>query len=191
MKPELRATFDWVHADADTRRNVPPYVLFPKAGPGRDIVFRGVLAPRAPELTADEDLIAVWRSQRGLRFQNYRAQFTILDIAAATRAWINDILAGDALSVNCPRPWRRWITSRHYQVLTATRIEYRSESEQLPPDAAGQQIIACIRAHFASQPSQFEALAAHYGRWPTDTSAPTKSLAPPSTAAAMRSANTV
>jgi Restriction endonuclease AspBHI N-terminal/Restriction endonuclease len=157
----LRDTFDWAHADADTRRNVPPYFLFAKAGPGRDIVFRGVLAPGAPELTADEDLVAVWRSQHGLRFQNYRAQFTILDIATATRAWINDILAGEPLSANCPSPWRRWITGRHYQALTATRIEYRSKSEQLPSDAGGDQIIACIRAHFASQPSRFEALAAH------------------------------
>jgi hypothetical protein len=157
----LRATFDWAHADADTRRNVPPYFLFAKAGPGRDIVFRGVLAPGAPELTADEDLVAVWRSQHGLRFQNYRAQFTILDVATATRAWIKDILAGDPLSANCPGPWRRWITGRHYQALTAARIEYRSKSEQLPSDAAGLQIIACIRAHFASQPSGFEAFAAH------------------------------
>jgi Restriction endonuclease AspBHI N-terminal/Restriction endonuclease len=157
----LRATFDWAHTDADTRRNVPPYFLFAKAGPGRDIVFRGVLAPGAPELTADEDLVAVWRSQHGLRFQNYRAQFTILDIATATRAWICDILAGDPLSANCPGPWRRWITGRHYQALTATRIEYRSKSEQLPSDAAGHEIIACIRAHFASRPSRFEAFAAH------------------------------
>jgi Restriction endonuclease AspBHI N-terminal/Restriction endonuclease len=157
----LRATFDWAHADADTRRNVPPYFLFAKAGPGRDIVFRGVLAPGAPELTADEDLVAVWRSQHGLRFQNYRAQFTILDVATATRAWIKDILSGDPLSANCPGPWRRWITGRHYQALTSTRIEYRSKSEQLPADTAGLQIINCIRAHFASQPSRFEAFAAH------------------------------
>ena len=105
--------------------------------------------------------MALWRSQHGLRFQNYRAQFTILDIATVTRAWINDILAGEPLSANCPSPWRRWITGRHYQALTATRIEYRSKSEQLPSDGTGDQIIACIRAHFASQPSRFEALAAH------------------------------
>ena len=114
------------------RRAVPPYFLFAKAGPGRDVVFRGVLAPGAPDLTADEDLVAVWRSQQGRRFQNYRAQFTILDIATATRAWINDVLAGDTLSANCPGPWRRWITGRRYDALTSTRIEYRSRAEQLP-----------------------------------------------------------
>ena len=140
---------------------MPPYFLFAKAGPGRDIRFRGVLAPGAPELTADEDLVAVWRSQHGLRFQNYRAQFTILDIATATRAWINDILAGNPLSAHCPGPWRNWITGRRYQALAAARIEYRSRAEQSPVDTAGLQIIAAICAHFASRPSRFESFATH------------------------------
>ena len=157
----LRATFDWAHADATARRQVPPYFLFAKAGPGRDIRFRGVLAPGAPELTADEDLVAVWRSQHGLRFQNYRARFTVLDIATATRAWIDDILSGNPLSPHCPAPWRNWITGRRYQGLAAARIEYRSRAEQLPADPAGQQMIAAIRAHFTSRPSRFESFAAH------------------------------
>lgn len=157
----LRSTFDWAHADAAARRLVPPFFLFAKAGPGRDVVFRGILAPGAPDLTADEDLVAVWRSQHGRRFQNYRAQFTILDIATATRAWIRDVLAGDALSLNCPEPWRRWVSGRHYQALTSTRIEYRSKAEQLPADPAGLQILECVRSHFAGQPTRFEYLAAH------------------------------
>jgi hypothetical protein len=157
----LRNTFDWAHADAAARRQVPPFFLFAKAGPARDIVFRGVLAPGAPELTADEDLVAVWRSQHGRRFQNYRAQFTILDIATATRAWINDILAGDSLSANCPGPWYRWITGGHYQALTAAKIEYRSRKEQIPTDLVGRQILARIYDHFARQPTRFESFAAH------------------------------
>ncbi len=129
----LRDTFDWAHADAVARSKVPPFFLFAKAGSGRDIVFRGVLAPGAPELTADEDLVAVWRSQHGRRFQNYRTQFTILDIATATRAWINDILVGDPLTANCPDPWRRWITGRHYHPLTAATIDYRTRENSFPP----------------------------------------------------------
>jgi hypothetical protein len=49
----------------------------------------------------------------------------------------------------------------HYQALTATRIEYRSRAEQLPSDTTGHQIVARIRAHFANQPTRFEAVAAH------------------------------
>lgn len=48
-----------------------------KAGPSRDVRFRAVLAPGAPELTADQALVAVRGSQHALRFQNYRAHFTI------------------------------------------------------------------------------------------------------------------
>jgi len=113
------------------------------------------------DLTADEDLVAVWRSQQGSRFQNYRAQFTILDIATASRAWINDVLAGDALSANRPGPWRRWITGRHHDALISTRIEYRSRAEQIPADLTGRQILERIRAHFAAKPTRFEYLAAH------------------------------
>ena len=46
----------------------------------------------------------MWRSQHGLRFQNYRARFTILDMATVTRAWITNILAGNPLSAHCPGP---------------------------------------------------------------------------------------
>ena len=157
----LRSTFDWAHADAGKRLSVPPFFLFAKAGPGRDVVFRGVLAPGAPNLTADEDLVAVWRSQHGRRFQNYRAKFTILDIATTTRACIDDLLVGNPLSPNCPGPWSRWVAGRHYDALTSTRIEYRSKAEQIPADTAGHQILDRIRAHFADNPTRFEYFAAH------------------------------
>jgi Restriction endonuclease AspBHI N-terminal len=98
----LRRTFDLAHGDAAARRRVPPYFFFEKAGPGREVRFRSVIAPGAPELTADEDLVAVWRSQAGMRFQNYRAKFTVLDIAVATPARIEDIAAGNPLSDACP-----------------------------------------------------------------------------------------
>jgi hypothetical protein len=156
----LRRTFDLAHGDAEARKSVPPYFLFEKAGPGREVVFRGVLAPGAPDLTADEDLVAVWRSQAGLRFQNYRAKFTVLDIAVAPRAWIDDISAGISLSANCPKPWHRWVTGRHYEALTAARIEYRAKAEQLP-HGNGLSILGGIYAHFADRPAKFEEFAAH------------------------------
>jgi hypothetical protein len=157
----LRRTFDLAHGDAATRRCVPPYFFFEKAGPGREVVFRGVLAPGAPNLTADEDLVAVWRSHGGRRFQNYRATFTVLDIALAPRAWINDIFADNPLSDTCPQAWRRWVTGRHYEALTAVRIEYRSKTDQLPQDTIGRQILDIIYRHFVTRPTGFEQFAAH------------------------------
>jgi hypothetical protein len=157
----LRQTFELAHGGAEPRRSVPPYFLFSKAGAGRDVIFRGVLAPGAAELTADEDLVAVWRSRRGMRFQNYRAKFTVLKIATVPRAWLDDVLTGDPLSPNCPVPWRRWVDGRHYQALTSTRIEYRSPQDQQPQDHAGRQILDRVYAHFAAKPTNFEQFAAH------------------------------
>lgn len=39
-------------------------------------------------LQADEDLIAIWRVSKGVRFQNYRAVFTILDEGEISGDWI-------------------------------------------------------------------------------------------------------
>ena len=77
------------------------------------------------------------------------------------RAWIDDIVTGNTLSDSCPGPWRRWAAGRHYEALTATRIEYRSKAEQLPADSAGREILGCIYAHFAARPVGFERFAAH------------------------------
>lgn len=117
--------------------------------------------PSAADLTADEELVAVWRSRHGMRFHNYRAKFTVLDIGTIPRAWIKDILAGDLLSANCPEPWRRWVTGRHYQALISTKIEYRSPDEQQPTDQAGRRILELVHAHFAGRPTDFERFAAH------------------------------
>jgi hypothetical protein len=157
----LRRTFDLAHGGTETRIQVPPYFLFSKAGRGRDVVFRGVLAPGAADLTADEDLVAVWRSRQGRRFQNYRAKFTVLDIGTVPRVWLNDVLSGDPLPASCPTPWRRWVTGRHYEALISTRIEYRSPQEQQPQDQTGRQILDRVYAHFASRPTDFERFAAH------------------------------
>jgi hypothetical protein len=46
------------------------------------------------QLTPDDDLQAIWRSKDGLRFQNYQARFTVLDLGAVSRTWVTDLLAG-------------------------------------------------------------------------------------------------
>jgi hypothetical protein len=125
------------------------------------VVFRGVLAPGAPDLGADEDLVAVRRSRQGKRFQNYRAKFTVLDIGTAPRAWLTDVLSADPLSANCPASWRRWVAGRHYEALISTRLEYRSPADQMPADQASRQILDRLHAHFAGRPTDFEHFAAH------------------------------
>ena len=96
-----------------------------------------------------------------MRFQNYRAKFTVLDIATAPRTWLTDVIAGEPLSASCPAPWRRWVTGRHYQAMISARIEYRTPQDQQPQDQAGWAIPDRIYTHFAPRPTDFEQFAAH------------------------------
>ncbi|MFI2486887.1 restriction endonuclease [Promicromonospora kroppenstedtii] len=155
----LRDIFDWSRGDATGRAAVPPLLLFQKSS-GRDVVFRGLLAPGSPRLESDEELVAVWRTTRELRFQNYRAHFTMLNTPAVTRSWIDQILAGEPLGDACPPEWRAWVKSRSYRALEAPRtIAIRTKEEQLPL-AADRWILEIIYEHFSHDPIQFEHFAA-------------------------------
>jgi hypothetical protein len=72
----LRTVFERAHSGPDGRTKVPPFLLFDKPGTGRDVRFRGLLAPGSDRISGEEDLVAVWRTTKGQRFQNYRARFS-------------------------------------------------------------------------------------------------------------------
>lgn len=161
----LRDTFDRAHGNADQRLQIPPFLLFASTGAGRDIRFRGLLAPGAATLGADDDLQAIWRSTAGQRFQNYRARFTVLDEPVISRGWLNEVLAGDALGSACPAPWRTWVEARAYRPLSAPATTVtRSKATQIPPDPGGQAILATIHSYFSSDPHGFEACAVELWR---------------------------
>ncbi len=75
-------------------------MLFDKPGPARDVRFRGLLAPGSDRISGDDDLVAVWRTTQGHRFQNYRARFTVLDVSTVQRAWIDQIKVGESLGTD-------------------------------------------------------------------------------------------
>ncbi|MFI6325536.1 restriction endonuclease [Nonomuraea sp. NPDC050556] len=160
----LRDAFDWSHSNT-SRVNVPPFFLFEKAAAmGRNVRFRGLLAPGGAVLTSDDELQAIWRSTRGVRFQNYRSRFTVLDVPKISRAWITDLARGNSLGSNCPPPWREWIEARTYQQLLAPSTTIvRSKTEQ-EPDAAGKQVVSAIHQHFSGRPHDFEACAVEIWR---------------------------
>lgn len=162
----LRDTFAATHTDKNARRRVPPFLLFAKAGPkGRNVVFRGLLAPGAATMAADDDLQAIWRSTGGQRFQNYRATFTVLNTPVVDRAWIDQVLGGEPLADACPAAWAEWVRGRAYDALIAPATQViRSRADQLPTDATGQQILATIHQHFAGRWSDFEACAVELWR---------------------------
>ncbi|MSQ48738.1 MAG: restriction endonuclease [Deltaproteobacteria bacterium] len=156
----LRDLFAAIHARPALRGQVPPILVFGNAGTFRDVRFLGLAVPGAQQLHAMEDLVAIWKIAGGQRFQNYRASFTILDTPHVSRAWLEDVKAGNVLSTNCPSVWKHWIEKGVYEPLAAARtIEHRSKAEQTPADENGKRIIRCIHEHFKEWPFGFEACA--------------------------------
>ena len=155
----LRNTFEVAHGTPADRSSVPPFFLFERATPGRAVRFRGLLAPGAETLSADDDLNAVWRSKHGLRFQNYRAKFCVLNAPYVPRQWIDDLAAGlpPVESHHCPDTWREWVNGRVYDVLAAPSTAIiRNAAQQTPSDQLGRAMLAAIHAHFQDRPTDFE-----------------------------------
>jgi hypothetical protein len=124
------------------------------------VAFLGLAVPGAPSLSPLEDLVAVWKSTRSQRFQNYRAKMTILDVACVSREWLRDIKAGLDPLVRAPVPWSEWIRTGSYAPLRAVRArEIRSKHEQLPPPGPEANMLSLIHAFFAGNPVGFEACA--------------------------------
>jgi hypothetical protein len=157
----LRRVFEHAHGSAETRGNVPPILVFANTGEWRDMIFLGLAVPGTSDLRALEDLVAIWKTANGRRFQNYRARFTILDVPVISRAWIDDILSGQPRSPNRPAPWHTWVETGRYLPLIANRsVEYRTKAEQIPADSEGTAIIETIQGYFADHPHRFESCAA-------------------------------
>ena len=160
----LRRVFERAHAGQTGREKVPPFLLFDKPGGGRDVRFRGLLAPGTDRTSGEEDLVAVWRTTGGQRFQNYRARFTVLDAGSVTRSWIEQLAMGEPLGISCPPAWRAWVETGRYRTLQAPPtviIRRREEQESL---AADKPMIICIRRHFQGRETDFEQFAADLWR---------------------------
>jgi hypothetical protein len=161
----LRDMFAGCHGSADDRRQVPPLLLFTATGEWRDVRFRGLLAPGTPTATADDDLQAIWRTKNGLRFQNYRAQFSVLDVPRVPRQWLDEVLTGITEGPHCPPAWRMWIEGRAYQQLLAPpTTTVREREQQLPATRDDAAILAAIVAWFEDDPHQFEQCAVELWR---------------------------
>jgi len=148
----LAGAFGQLHSGP--RAEIPPFLIFTKGLKGRDVVFRGVAVPGAPALPPTEDLVAVWRSNAGQRFQNYRAVFTVLDIPKVSRAWIDELLLDVVSGPSAPEAWLKFHQRGVYRPLTALRTKHRLRAEQLPV-ANDRQMIRAIIDHFPN-PYDFE-----------------------------------
>jgi hypothetical protein len=153
----LRKIFDQAHGGQ--RDLVPSIFVFTAESPGRAFRFRGLAVPGHPDLPATEDLVAIWKTTEGKRFQNYKATFTILDEASISRHWINGINSKSE-SNKSPAAWQKWVKTGVASPLLAPRTQrIRSKIEQLPTSDADKKLIAMIQDRYKDHPFGFEACA--------------------------------
>jgi hypothetical protein len=160
----LRHAFARLHADQDPRSGIAPFLVFKKqatTGGARSVQFKGLAVPGFPGIFATEDLVAVWKSSGGQRFQNYRSVFTILDVPVVRRDWINDLAAGNLVTPNAPKAWTDLLTAGKYRPLVAEPTTVIRTIEQQSPDTPLKaSLLGCVWQHFKEAPIAFEAFAA-------------------------------
>jgi len=168
----LRMLFERANGGLEQRKLVPPVFVFSKGDQGRSVVFRGLATPGSNTGRVDEDLVAVWRTSRNERFQNYRSVFTILDDARIDRKWLSTLDGGSGFSgAFCPASWKNWIMTGVARPLMSERLDTRSKVDQLPDTKNGWAVIDAVHQYFnvkLNRPTDFEKLAVDLWR----TSAP-------------------
>lgn len=153
----LSQIFELVHLGQ--RHLVPPILIFTAEATGRAFRFRGLAVPGSPILPATEDLIALWKTTDGQRFQNYKAVFTILDEAVISREWIHE-MGRSEVSLCAPYSWHAWVNTGGIRPLMAPRsVLIRTKSEQLPVTPEDQAFIDVIRQRYKNNHYGFEACA--------------------------------
>jgi hypothetical protein len=154
----LRNLFDEAHNFSQSV-HFPPILLFGNTGTYRDIRFLGLAVPGAASLGSDDDLVAVWRTaEDDVRFQNYKATFTVLNVPVISRAWIKDIQAGGAVtSTHAPKPWLDWVKGRKFSPLLSQPTKtIRSKAQQLPTNDEVAAYAKLVYNFYKDDPYSFE-----------------------------------
>ena len=153
----FREIFERSSGLSTKREMVPPGFYFTPGEQGRDVVFRGLVVPKTVQSDNTDDLIAVWRSTNGKRFQNYRAKFSVIDASEIDLGWISSILSGSEKPELAPKAWTNWIKTGKIQVLEAPRtLEYRKKFQQIPEDLSEIEMLKLIHSYFEKNDSLFE-----------------------------------
>ena len=157
----LRQIFENAHNGKLGRARVPPILVFASTGHWRDVRFLGLAVPGVQGMSQSDDLVAVWRTKGDARFQNYRAKFTVLDMATISREWLDSIRHGEAPPPSAPTEWLSWQETGAVSALKSPRaIEWRSKQEQLPTEPLRISILASVLQFFEARPYDFEHFAA-------------------------------
>lgn len=159
----LRDAFAQAHGDEQTRARCPVFFIFETGAEARDFIFRGIAVPGSDFKEPGEDLVAVWRTSQGERFQNYRATFTILREGFISGAWLRESFAAGEFLIADPRApgtLKTWVKTGALTPLLAERSAVRSLEEQTPANRTHKALLAAIRARCEADPWLFEKVAA-------------------------------
>ena len=159
----LAKIFELAHLGEGERLRCPLILVFEATGTGRDMIFRGLAVPGSSQQGPREDLVAIWKTYQGERFQNYRATFTILDCGVISGNWIRKVFEErfvDLEDVHVPVAWKSWVRTGRISPLMAEPVKTRSAEMQLPLPGLQTQIVDAIRDHCKDDPFLFEPIAA-------------------------------
>ena len=169
----LRDAFALASGDAESRSRCPVFFIFESSAEARDFIFRGLAVPGSEFQEPGEDLVAVWRTSNGERFQNYRATFTILDEAVISGGWLQDSFQTGNLLLDdsrAPKTLLNWIATGKLTPLKAEKSEVRSIDSQKPSNLQQVGMLQVIRERCQLDPWLFEKVAAEL--WKMSSPAP-------------------
>lgn len=162
----LRNLFDEAHQHQQSSA-FPPILLFGNTGTYRDVRFIGLAVPGATGMGGDDDLVAVWRTTNdGVRFQNYKATFTVLNVPVVSRAWVKDIQAGNTISSpHAPKLWLDWVGGRKFTPLKSVPVNsVRSKLQQVPDSPELAAYANLVYEFYKEDPYAFERCAMELAR---------------------------
>ena len=147
----LQNIFDSLHSSINPRNKVPPIFIFekhPTKKSNRSVKFRGLCVPGTKDKSELEDLVAVWKSNKGYRFQNYLAFFTVLDVNTISRKWL-EALGAYSKSEHEPEVFKKWKNKGTYTALTSSpTIDTKTIPEQLPKNPNEWTLLTTLFNHF-------------------------------------------
>ncbi len=144
---------------SQTRYRIPPFLIFEKTGEHRNVRFKGIAVPGRQNSVPEKDLIALWRSKKGIRFQNYEAYFSILDVNEVSVKWLKSLITSESSTLtDCPEEWKKYVNKgiNGAKILQANSVDVPSKKDQLPSDNNSMKMLKEILNFFKDTPSEFE-----------------------------------
>lgn len=143
------------------RSKIPPILVFSQTATYRDKRFVGLVVPGTVSTSVTEELTAIWKSFGEDRFQNYRSQFSVLEIDQVSAAWLHERSEGRRGLDLEPKVWTDWVNTGRVKALRAERSRlFRKPAEQKPTTVRQKKLIDVLHKRYSKTPHAFERVAA-------------------------------